>query len=421
MEPESVAEPPPPFEINNFPISADTDVIGGLYFTRVQRDETLLDIARAYNLGYDEIIAANPDIDLWWPGEGERVVLPLAHVLPAAPRRGIVINLAARRLFYYPAVAAGEPQRVITHPIGIGREGWSTPVGNTLIANKQAAPAWTVPISILREHAAKDDPLPAVVPPGPDNPLGSHALRLGWPSILIHGTNKPAGIGMRVSHGCIQLYPEDIAPLFDAVPVDTPVTVVDQPYLVGSELSGSATTATLVLEAHPTADGKIDFAAIQKLITAAVARVADGMSADPSAVDQPTVNWHVARTLAKQGRGYPLPITLGGSNADALLAALPQAPPLFPPVGPTPEPGEWFVDLGEFKYERNARQLVAMLRYQGPAIPARRLARGDQFQVLAGPWPSQQAAAAAARRIERELAETGRVIRIAEAELNARL
>ena len=249
-KPTEVPEPAPPaalqqpFALNTFGIDADTEVIGRMYFTRVQNEETLRDIARAYDLGYDDIAAANPGVDPWTPEEGERVILPLAHVLPDAPREGIVINLAARRLFYFPPAAEGEPQQVVTHPIGIGREGWSTPLGKTEVAQKQVSPPWTVPASIRRERAAEGDPLPAVVPPGPDNPLGSHALRLGWSSILIHGTNKPAGIGMRVSHGCIQLYPEDIVTLYADVAVGTPVTVVDQPYLVGNGPGG------LLLEAH---------------------------------------------------------------------------------------------------------------------------------------------------------------------------
>ena len=414
MPDEPAPEPVPaePFVPYRFALTEDTQVIGQLYYTRVRDEQTLLDIARAYDLGYDDIIAANPGVDPWTPAAGERVLLPLAHVLPDAPRQGIVINLAARRLFYFPPVAPGAsvkqgaPTEVITHPIGIGREGWSTPLGTTKVAKKHDGPAWTVPASILREHAAKGEPLPAVVPPGPDNPLGSHALRLGWSSILIHGTNKPAGIGMRVSHGCIQLYPEDIEPLFAAVPEGTPVRVVDQPYLAGFGADG------LVLEAHaPASAGGAKAQARQALARAVKAQRMEV-----------AIDWEAVRTLAAERRGYPLPVAAEeGVDREAYLAGLSEAPPLDPPPLALPESGEWFVDLGRFEYERSARKLVAMLRYQGPAIPALRVARDGEFQVLAGPWATRAEATVAARRIARDLEEDGRVVRLPEAELSARL
>ena len=404
-EPAPAPVPAEPFVPYRFALAEDTQVIGQLYFTRVRDEQTLLDIARAYDLGYDDIIAANPGVDPWTPAAGERVLLPLAHVLPVAPREGIVINLAARRLFYFPPVEQGAAAEVITHPIGIGREGWSTPLGTTRVAKKHDGPSWTVPASILREHAAKGDPLPAVVPPGPDNPLGSHALRLGWSSILIHGTNKPAGIGMRVSHGCIQLYPEDIAPLFAAVPEGTPVRVVDQPYLAGFGPDG------LVFEAHaPASASGAKAQARQALVRALKAQQANI-----------EVDWEAVRARAAERRGYPLPVAVGAAVDDAHLAALPEAAPLDAPPLAVPEAGEWFVDLGRFEHERSARKLVAMLRYQGPAIPAFRLARDDLFQVLAGPWATRAEAAATARRIARDLEEEGRVVRLPAAEVSARL
>ena len=401
---EEVAPAPPaePFALNKFPIAAGTEVIGRLHFTRVQGEETLLDIARAYDLGYDEIVSANPGVDPWTPEEGERVILPTAHVLPDAPREGVVINLAARRLFYYPPpTRKGAPRTVVTYPIGIGREGWSTPLGRTRVVKKQAAPTWTVPASIRREHAAMGDPLPAVLPAGPDNPLGSHALRLGWPSILIHGTNKPAGIGMRVSHGCIQLYPENIAPLFAALPVGTPVTVVDQPYLAGSGPDG------LMLEAHrpaTAAGGKAGAAAVKRVIKAAQAR--------QRPADRVAVDLERAQADAARHTGYPVPIAVGAPDSAHYLAEVSAAPRLSAPdPAPIPEDGDWYVDLGNFKSELGARRLTAMLAHQGPPIPAQRLAEGRQYQVLAGPYPTRAAATAAAKRIARDLDETGKAVR----------
>ena len=137
------------------------------------------------------------------------------------------------RLFYFPEPREGEAPEVITHPIGIGREGWQTPEGYSTITRKVVQPTWTVPASVLREYAEKGEPLDPVVPPGPDNPLGSHAMRLSLPSYLIHGTNKSYGVGMRVSHGCVRLYPEDIARLFPQVPVGTEVHIINEPYVAG--------------------------------------------------------------------------------------------------------------------------------------------------------------------------------------------
>jgi L,D-transpeptidase ErfK/SrfK len=154
-------------------------------------------------------------------------------VLPAAPRRGVVLNIATKRLFYFPEVAEGEVPHVLTYPIGIGRVGWETPLGSAKVVSKARDPHWFVPASVRREHAEQGDPLPAVVPPGPDNPLGQFVLKLDMPGYLIHGTNQPYGVGMRVSHGCVRLYPENIDTLYSLVDIGTPVTIVNQPYLIG--------------------------------------------------------------------------------------------------------------------------------------------------------------------------------------------
>ena len=224
------------------------DVVGKIQVATAHHSDTLLDIARRYDLGYEEIIAANPGVDAWLPGEGTRVVLPTQFVLPDAPREGLVLNLAAMRLFYYPKPEAGERPVVITHPIGIGREGWQTPEGIMTITHKKEKPAWTVPESVLKERAAAGNPLPPIVAAGPDNPLGDFAMRLSDPLYLIHGTNQPYGVGIRVSHGCVRLYPEDIARLFPLVPEGTQVRIINQPYVAGW-LKGQ-----LYLEAHQPLD-----------------------------------------------------------------------------------------------------------------------------------------------------------------------
>ncbi|MGI9235007.1 MAG: L,D-transpeptidase family protein, partial [Woeseiaceae bacterium] len=189
-------------------------------------------------------LAANPGIDPWLPGENTPVVLPTQYVLPNVPKTGLVLNIATKRLFYYPPTAEGESQQVLTYPIGIGRVGWETPLGTTSVVSKARDPSWWVPASVRREHAEMGDPLPSVVPPGPDNPLGSRVLKLEMPGYLIHGTNQPYGVGMRVSHGCVRLYPENIEFLYTLVDVGESVTIINEPYQLGSR------DGVLFFEAH---------------------------------------------------------------------------------------------------------------------------------------------------------------------------
>ena len=223
-----------PISANHFVLaSAGQSVIGVPQVVFTAREDTLSDLARTYGLGYDELIAANPDVDPWMPGENTPVLLPTQFVLPDVPRQGIVLNIASKRLFYFPAMPEGEPQVVKTYPIGIGRVGWETPLGVTKVTSKAKDPHWFVPASVRREHAELGDPLPSVIPPGPDNPLGHRVLKLEMPGYLIHGTNQPYGVGMRVSHGCIRLYPENIEFLYELVEVGESVSIINEPYLFG--------------------------------------------------------------------------------------------------------------------------------------------------------------------------------------------
>jgi L,D-transpeptidase ErfK/SrfK len=218
-----------PAEAAEYPLAPGQSVVGEIQHYVVRRGDVLADIARRFDLGYTALAAANPGVDPWVPRPGTRLVIPTQYALPDAPHRGIVLNLAQYRLFYFPP--AGD--RVLTYPIGIGVIGWNTPFGTTRVVRKEPHPAWYPPPSIRAQHLAEGDPLPAMVPPGPDNPLGEYALRLGWKNFLIHGTNKPDGVGRNVSHGCIHLYPEDIAHLFEITPVAEPVRTVDQPATAG--------------------------------------------------------------------------------------------------------------------------------------------------------------------------------------------
>ncbi|MBT8077359.1 MAG: L,D-transpeptidase family protein [Gammaproteobacteria bacterium] len=235
-----------PINRNYFALaSPDQDVIGEPQLVRTGQRDTFSDLAREYGLGYDELLIANPGVDPWLPGEGTPVLLPTQYVLPDTPREGLVLNIASKRLFYYPPVNDGEQQVVMTFPIGIGRVGWETPLGEATVIGKAQDPTWYVPASVRKEHAEAGDPLPSVVPPGPDNPLGRHVLQLDMPGYLIHGTNQPYGVGMRVSHGCVRLYPENIELLYSLVQRGESVTIVNEPYLAGRR------DGQLYLEAHP--------------------------------------------------------------------------------------------------------------------------------------------------------------------------
>ncbi len=209
------------------------NVIGKAFLIEAKESETLLDIAREYGVGHNEMIQANPTVDRWYPGEKTPIVIPTRYILPDTPREGLVLNLPEMRIYYYPKAKPGEAPKVITYPVGIGRQDWETPRGKTYISEKKRNPTWTPPASIRAEHAAKGDPLPSVVPAGPDNPLGTRAMRLGLPSYLIHGTNKPYGVGMRVSHGCIRMRQEDVEVLFELVNVKDSVRIINQPLKIG--------------------------------------------------------------------------------------------------------------------------------------------------------------------------------------------
>lgn len=234
-------------EVYDLPLPGN-DVIGAITIVPARAEDTLLDIARRHGLGYEDIVRANPDVDTWLPGEGTEVLLPTRYVLPPGPRRGIILNLAEYRLYYFPEPENSDRGVVMTYPISIGRMDWETPLGKTTIIQKVTNPAWYPPASIRAEHAADGNPLPRIVPAGPNNPLGKHAMRLGLPGYLIHGTNRPAGVGMRVTHGCVRMFPEDIAFLFERVAINMPVRIINEPVKLGWDGD------MLVMEAHRVLD-----------------------------------------------------------------------------------------------------------------------------------------------------------------------
>jgi L,D-transpeptidase ErfK/SrfK len=284
------------------------DLIGALRFYVSRPEDTLLDIAVANDIGILAISAANPGIDPWIPGADQLILLPTAHLLPDGPREGIVINKAELGLYWFPK--RGPIRR---HAIGVGREGFDTPVGETRIVRKQKDPTW---YPTARTRADRPE-LPPVVPPGPDNPLGRHALYLGWPTYLIHGTNKPYGVGRRVSRGCIRMYPEAIERLYEEVPIGTRVTVVDQQVKAGWH------EGELYLEAHPDL-GQLEELEENYSFTpnpGAVEEAALALVRRKAADEIARVDWDLVEAELVARRGIPVRVTRPAALADEPLAA----------------------------------------------------------------------------------------------------
>jgi L,D-transpeptidase ErfK/SrfK len=229
--------------------------VGGLVVTHtIRTDESLVELARHYDVGYNEITAANPGLDPFIPEAGAKAMIPLQWILPDVPKKhGIVINLAEMRMYYF---SSRSGKIIETHPVGIGDEGWETPIGTFSIVEKIVNPAWNVPASIRGQKPE----LPPVVPSGPDNPLGTYALRLSIGTVLIHGTDRPFGIGRRVSHGCIHLYPEDIAHIFPKVGIGTRVTIVRQ------QVKATSANGRVLVEVHGDGGGGLEQEAVNLLV-----------------------------------------------------------------------------------------------------------------------------------------------------------
>ncbi|MEO0423465.1 MAG: L,D-transpeptidase family protein [Pseudomonadota bacterium] len=272
-------------------------VIGTPIKHTAAHEDTFVSIARTYDVGYRELVLANPEVDPWLPGEGTEVLVPSQFVLPDAPRTGIVLNVPEMRLYYFPPAAEGAGRQVMTFPVSVGRQDWSTPYGRTKVTAKQRNPTWYPPQSIRDEHAADGRPLPRTVPPGPDNPLGNHALRLGIPGYLIHGTNRPAGVGMRVTHGCVRMFPADIAELYGLVGVGTTVRIVNQPFKMGWVAD------SLYLEVHPPLEEDVE--TIDRGLTALIEVF---VSSTDERLKQ--VDWGSMEAVYERGLGVPEPLAV---------------------------------------------------------------------------------------------------------------
>ncbi|MDO9423241.1 MAG: L,D-transpeptidase family protein [Methylobacter sp.] len=304
----------------------------GIPLAHTDEDETLLDVARRFLLGQTEIVRLNPDVDRWLVKKGEIVRLSNKRILPDSPRNGITLNISEYRMYYYPPTKKGEtPKQVMSYAHGVGRQDWKTPLGKTKIIRKVMNPSWHPPESIRREHAANGDPLPVVVPPGPNNPLGTRALHLALPGeYRIHGTDvdKIHGIGMQITHGCVRMYPKDVEELYDMVAVGTPVYIVKQPIKVGW------LDNVLYVEAHPDLEG--EETTLDQRFAVALGLIEKATNMEMPDFDQKALN----RALTNQA-GEPIAIyerlpPLENANAGAQTEEVPQQPAPKPVRKPSP-------------------------------------------------------------------------------------
>lgn len=279
------------------------------HYVKAQQEDTLIDIAEQHLLGQEEVVRANKKVDRWLPGAGKEVLIPSRYLLPDAPRKGIVINLPEYRIYYYSSAT-----EVISYAVGIGRVDWKTPLGVTSVIAKTQNPTWTPPASIKEEHRLKGDILPDVWPAGPDNPLGLFAFRLGIPGYLLHSTNKPQGIGMQVSHGCMRLYPKDIEQLFPLVPVGTQVNIINQPVKVGWS------KGDLYIESHPVLEGEV--LTLPQRVEIAAALIQKALNQQLVSIDA-----KVLETALKESNGLPTLISNGGVPAEVLNLQVPADTP----------------------------------------------------------------------------------------------
>ncbi len=237
--------PPRPVVMMPYSLAAGAPqtVVGEPTRYTLPEGKTVYEAARHLDLGVNQVASAFPDLDFINPPSGEALEFPTWWVLPQSDYRGIVINVPEMRIYYFPAA---NPGTVITYPVGLGDDAWQTPIAPFKVIDKNVDPAWYLPETIRAEHIRERNDPRTMIPGGaPDNPLGHYRLKLSLPLFGIHGTNVPWGIGMEVTHGCIRLYPEDIAQLFPLVPVGTPGQFVYQPVKIGGR------GGEIFIEVHP--------------------------------------------------------------------------------------------------------------------------------------------------------------------------
>ena len=383
-------------ERNDFSLEKGDDVIGRLAVIRLEKGDTLPDIARHFSLGINAISAANPGVDLWVPEDGERILLPLSFILPDAPRKGIVVNLATMRLFQFKG--DGKSPAVSTYPVGVGTKERPTPTGQMHVERKATRPTWHVPASISEDHRKKGDPLPAKVPPGPQNPLGECALYLSKSSYLIHGTNKPASIGLKATNGCLRLYPENVKMLYNDTPVKTPVVIVNQPYLIGHR------SGVLYMEAHTPLE-ESGAGELEKVY--AKLRTIEKESGH-------TLDWTKVKEVQAEARGIPVPIfemRPGTEKEAAQIIEVEHPDKLYgSPEIPELKMDAWYVLAAHVRDESDALRTAAIINHQGPQIPARVLSESNSYRVVAGPFSDISEAKDALKRLKIDLQIDGTLI-----------
>jgi len=380
-------------ERKQFSVVQNSDVIGRLAVIKIKKGDTLPDIARHFSLGINEVTAANPGVDIWVPKAGKRIMLPLRFILPDAPRKGIVINLAAMRLFQF---KEGNSLVAMTYPVGIGTSERPTPIGQMYVERKITRPTWYVPASISEDYRKKGDPLPPEVLPGPLNPLGEYALYLSKSTYLVHGTNKPYSIGLTATNGCIRLYPEDIEELYRSTPVGTPVCIVNQPYLIGERNEIVYLEVHTPLEGTDTGEREKMYAKLKNI------EKKSGRSLD----------WKKINEVLAEARGIPVPIfefnqgrwaapTIEIKHPDKLYGQ-PQLPEM--------KKDAWYVLATSTSEEIDALRMAAIINHQGPQIPARVKTTSESYRVIAGPFNDIGEAKDAAKRLKIDLELDGAVI-----------
>ena len=385
-------------ERNEFSVAKGDDVVGQLAFISLAKGDTLPDIARHFSLGFNGLSAANPGVDVWVPEAGERIMLPLSFILPDAPRKGIVINLAAMRLYQFREDR--ESLTVLTYPVGVGTEERPSPIGQMYVERKAFRPTWHVPASIAKDHREKGDPLPAKVLPGPQNPLGEYALYLSKPGYLIHGTNKPSSIGLRATNGCIRLYPEDVKKLYGNTPVKTPVYMVEQPYLVGQR------NGVVYMEVHIPPE-ELDAGEFEK----AYAKLRDIEKESGRSLD-----WNKVKKVLAEARGIPVPVfEIRQGREKGFEEAVEVRHPVAlygRPEIPELKREAWSVLAADVRDETEAVRLAAIINHQGPPIPARVISKNVGYYVIAGPFNDIREAKDAMKRLKIDLEIDGVLMKI---------
>ncbi len=383
-------------ERNEFSVAKGDDVIGRLAVIRLAKGDTLPDIARHFSLGINAISAANPGVNVWVPEAGKHILLPLSFILPDAPRKGIVINLAAMRLFQF----KGDSKllAVSTYPLGVGTIERPSPIGQMYVARKGTRPTWHVPASIAEDHRKRGDPLPAKVLPGPQNPLGEYALYLSKATYLIHGTNKPSSIGLRATNGCIRLYPEDVKKLYENTPLKTRVCIVNQPYLLGQ------CHGVVYMEVHAPPED-LDAVEFDKIYT---------KLRNIEKESRRTLDWSRVKKVLAEARGIPVPIfeiRQGSEKGAAKTIEVKHPEKLYgKPEIPELQMEAWYVLAADERDEIDALRIAAIINHQGPQIPARVLSKSDSYRVIAGPFNDISQAKDAAQRLKIDLEIDGILI-----------